>query len=107
MTYKRVLTAADDALKFAAGARGNACKEVDKKFAEAIHLLGSFERDFPSKNPTADLTVDETVTREASGATRKMSYESSPLTILSALRENLHSNVTFPISFLPLNADKS
>ena len=87
--------AADDALKFAAAANRTS-KEVDKKFGEAIHLLSSFEKDFPSKDPTSNSKVGGMVTRDA-----KMSGSESPLTILYALKENLHSKVKLPSVSLP------
>ena len=88
--------AADDALKFAAAANRTS-KEVDKKFGEAIDLLSCFEKDFPSKDPTSNSKVGGMVTRDA-----KMSDESeSPLTILYALKENLHSKVKLPSVSLP------
>jgi hypothetical protein len=90
-----VLIAADDALKFAAEAGAWTSKEVDKKFGEAIDLLSSFEKDFPSKDPMSDPNIGGMVTREA-----KMSDKSeSPATILDALKKNLHAKVKFPSVF--------
>ena len=108
MTYiiiKRVLIAADDALKSALESGDKISEETDKKFGDAIDLLSAFEEDFPSKDPTPDdldPNIGGTTTRDA-----KMSK--SPLTILHALKENLHSKVNFH-SFLflsPLIVDKS
>ena len=104
MTYeiiKRVLIAADDALKSALEARDEISEETDKKFGDAIDLLSSFEKDFPPKDPTPDdpdPNIGGTTTRDA-----KMSK--SPLTILDALKENLHSKVEFPSISLPPHAD--
>ena len=75
--------------------------EVDKKFREAIDILYAFEKDFPSKDSTSDPNIGATVTREA-----KMSDRSgSPLTVLGALKENIHAKVKLPSVSL-LNADE-
>jgi hypothetical protein len=105
LTCRRVLIAADDALQSAVEAR-NRTPEVDKKFEEAIGLLSRFKKSFPSKDPTSGPNIDGsygTVTKEA-----KMSDKSrSASTILYALENNLHANVTFPSVSLLLNADES
>ena len=93
LTYRRVLIAADDALKSAAEAWGRT-SEVDKKFQEAIDMLSRFEKDFPPKNPTSGPNIGGTVT----GGEAKMSDTNefkSPSTILYALKNNLHANVCF------------
>ena len=101
LTYRRVLVAADDALKSAAEACGRTF-EVDKKFEEAIDMLSGFEEGFPPKNPTSGPNIGGTVTREA-----KMSDKSkSPSTILYALKNNLYANVMFLSISLLLNADE-
>ena len=104
LTYRRVLVAADDALNSAAEVEGRT-SEVDQKFEEAIDMLSSFEKGFPPKNPTSGPNIGGIVTREAN-----MSDKSeSPSTILYALKNNLHANVTnvmfLSISLL-LNADE-
>ena len=98
-----MFVAADDALKSAAASHRTS-KDVDRKFGEVIDLLSGFERDFPSKDPTSDSKVSGTAPREAK--TSDESKLSRPLNILHALKENLHSKVTSPIGFLPLNADE-
>lgn len=80
---KRLLTAADDALKSAAEAGNRRSKEVTQKFREAIHLFSSFA--------TLDPNICGMVTSEA-----KMTDRSeSPLTIFNALKKNLHPKVKF------------
>ena len=92
-----MLIAADDALKSTAEAGIWTTEEVDEKFEEAIHLLSLFENDFPSKGPTSDPNICGTVAREA-----KMGDKSeSPLTILYALKNDLHANVEFSSVSLP------
>jgi hypothetical protein len=85
-----LLIAADDALGSAAEAR-NRTSEVDKKFRRAIDLLGGFE-DFLSEHPTSGPNIAGMVTRE----TNMGDKPKSPLTILFALKKNLHANVRFP-----------
>jgi hypothetical protein len=98
---ERLLTAAVDALKYAAKAGNRTSKRVDKKFREAIHLFSGIE--FP---PTSDPNIGGTITGEAIRA--KMIDESeSPLTILDALKKNLAEKVKFPSVSLPFNADES
>ena len=98
-----MLIAADHALKSAAEAGNWTSEEVDKKFGDAIRLLSGFEKDFPSEDPTSDPDFDGTVSRET-----KMSNKSkSPSAILHALKENLHSKVTFSSVSLLLNADEA
>ena len=97
-----MFVAADDALKSAA-ASGRTSKAVDREFGEVIDLLSSFERDFPSKDPTSDPNVGRTAPRKPK--TSDESELSRPLNMLHALKENLHSKVAFPVSFSPVNAD--
>ena len=109
MTYKiikRVLIAADDALKSAVEAKvwpfwpkDKISEEVDKKFGDAIDLLSAFDKDFPSKDLIADPNIGETITREAE-------MRESPPTILDALKRNLHAKVMFPSIFIPPHADE-
>ena len=95
-----MLIAADDALRSAAEAGVMTSEEVDKKFREAIHLLGAFEKDFPS---TSGPKVGGIVTREG-----KMSDKAeSPSTILYSLKRDLHANVKFLSVSLTLNVDES
>lgn len=89
-----MLTAADDALESSVGATDRT-SEADKKFREAIHLLGDFAKDFPSKDPMSDPNISGTVTREA-----KIKYEPK------FLKQDLHAKVKFPSVSL-LNADES
>ena len=100
---KRVLIAADDALNSAVEVGDGTSIEVDKKFGEAIDFLCAFEKEFPSNDSTSDPNIGTTVTREA-----KMSDSSgSPLTVLGALKENIHCKVKLPSVSLLLNADES
>lgn len=100
-----MLIAADDALKSAAVAGDRTSEKVDKKFREAIHLLSGFEKDFPSK-PLDPNTISGTDSSESFPWEAKNSDETeSPLTILNALKGNLHAKVEFPSVPLPLNAD--
>jgi hypothetical protein len=96
-----MLIAADDALKSAAEpeAENKTSAEVDEKFREAIDLLSGFEKDFLSKDPTSDPNISRTGKRS--------SMSDSPLTILYALKKNLHAKVKFPSVSLSLNADES
>ena len=95
---KRVLIVADDAIKSAVEAGNRTSKEVDKKFGDAIRLLGDFEKDFsvPSGDPTSDPKIGGTVTGEA-----EMSKFESPSTILYALKKNLHAKVKSPYIIYP------
>ena len=102
-TWKSVLIVADDALKSAADAGDRITEEVDEKFEDLISLLIGFEKGLPSKDLTSDLTIDATVTREA----RINDKSEFALTILHALKANLHANVRSPsVVSLPLNADE-
>ena len=76
--------------------------EVDKKFREAIDILYAFEKDFPSNDSTSDPDIGGTVTREA----RMSDSSESPLTVLGALKENIHAKVKLPSVSLLLNADE-
>ena len=98
-----MLLAADDALQFAPYAGyGRTSELVDEKFKMAIDLLDDFAKDFPLKDSTSDPNISGTVTGEV-----KMGVESkSPLMILHALKNNLHSYVKFPSVSLSLNADR-
>jgi hypothetical protein len=99
---KSVLIAADDALKSASEA-GDRTSEVDKKFREAIHILGDFEKGFPYEEPISYPNIGGTFIRE-----EKINDGSkSPSTILYSLKQNLHSKVNFLSVSLPLNADGS
>jgi hypothetical protein len=102
MTYKRVLTAADDAINSAAESMYRTSRKVDKKFSKAIDLLSGLEKDFPSKDPTSDEKIGGAVSGEA-----KNDKSEYALTILYALKKNLHAKVKFPSVSLPLNADGS
>ena len=87
-----MLIAADDAILSGNEAGNNISEEVDEKFRKAIQLLNAFEKDFPSKDPMFDPNICQMITSEEDpGVTPK-----SPLTILYALTENLHSKVNFP-----------
>ena len=99
-----MLIAADDALKSALEASNRTSKEVDKKFGDAIKLLGDFEKEFsvPSGDPTSDPKIGGTVTRKAEMGDK---FE-SPATTLYALKKNLLSKVTSLIYYLPLNTDE-
>ena len=94
---KRVLIAADDALNSAVEVGDGTTIEVDKKFGEAIDLLSAFEKDFPSKDSTSDPNIGATssVTSEA----MMSEYSGSPLTVLGALKKNIHSKVKLPPVF--------
>ena len=97
-----MLTAADDALKSAAGAGNKASRKVDEKFKRVIFLLNRIKTSLFTPDPN----IGGTVGREA-----KMGHKSdkseSPSTILSALSMNLHAKVKFPSVSLILNADES
>lgn len=102
LTHKRVLITADDALKSAAEAGDRLSRKVDKKFSKAIDLLSSFEKDF-SQDPPSDPNIDETDVRKV-----EIGDESRcPLTILYALKKNLHSKVKPPSVSFPFNTDES
>jgi hypothetical protein len=98
---KRMLNVADDAIKSAVEAGNRTSKEVDKKFEDAIRLLGDFkfEKDFsvPSGDPTSDPKIGGTVTIEAEISDK---FE-SPSTILYALKKNLHAKVKSPYIIYP------
>lgn len=96
---KRVLIIADDAIKSAVEAGNRTSKEVDKKFEDAIRLLGDFEKDFfiPSGDPTSDPKIGGTVASEAEMSDK---FE-SPSTILYALKKNLHAKVKSPYIIYP------
>ena len=89
-----MLVAADDALMSAAKAGDRISEAVDKKFGEVIHLLSSFEKDFPSKDPASDPNIGGTMTREA-GLNDKFDKSKYASTILYALKQNLHAKVKF------------
>jgi hypothetical protein len=95
-----VLIAADDALKSAAVAGDRTSEEVDEKFREAINLLSGFEKDFLSQ-----LTSDPKIGGKLVWQAKTSDESETPLTILNALKENLHAKVSFPSISLPLNAD--
>ena len=91
-----MLRAADNALQSAADSEYWR-SELDNKFGKAIELLSDFARDFPVKDPTLDPNIGGTVTEEV-----KMSDKSkSPMTILQALKNDLHSKVKFHLYFYP------
>jgi hypothetical protein len=106
MPHKRVLIAADDALMSAAKAGDRTSEEVDKKFGEAIHLLSSFEKEFPSKDPTLDPNIGGTITRAAK-MNDQFDMSEYVSAIIYALKQNMHAKVKFPSVSLPLNADES
>jgi hypothetical protein len=90
MAYKRLLTAADDVLKFVAEV-GNV-STVDRKFREVITLLSGF--DLPSKDPTSDINISGTVTRKAKMADKSESISTTLYTLKKEL--NLYAKVKFP-----------
>ena len=97
-----MLIAAGDALNSTVGFWDGTSIKVDKKFGEAIDLSSSLEKDFPSNNSTSDPNIGATVIRES-----KMSDSSgSSLTVLGALKENIHAKVKLPSVSRLLNADK-
>ena len=98
-----MLIAADDALDSAIDPGYRTISEVaDNKFRTAIDLLCDFAKKFPLKDSTSDLNIGGTVTGEV-----KMSVTSkSPLMILHALKDDLHSNVKFLFVSLSRNADR-
>ena len=67
-----------------------------------VHLLSSFEKDFPSDDPTSDPNIGPMV-REAGMRGRP----GSPSMFLYALSKDLHAKVSIPSVSLPLNFDKS
>lgn len=87
------MTAADDALKYAADAGNRTSKEVDRKFEEVIHMLSGFEN-FYSKDPTSESSDPNIGGMEAKTVTSDKFKSAS--TILNALKQNLHANVNFP-----------
>ena len=94
-----MLIAADDALNSAVEVGDGTSIEVDKKFREAIDLLCAFEKDFPSNDSTSDPDIGVTVPREA----QISDSSGSPLTVLRALKENIHAKVKPPSVSLLLN----
>ena len=107
MIYKRVLIAADDALKSAAEAGDKTSRKVDKKFGNAIKLLSGFEKEFSTKHSTSDPNTGTAVTRKAK-MNRKFKFPLTlPSMILHALENKLHAKVKFPSVSLPLNTDES
>ena len=92
---KSVLVAADDALKSASETEaGDRTSEVDKKFREAIRLLGDFENSFPYEDPISYPNTGGTATKINDGS-------KSPSMILHSLKQNLHAKVKFPSISLP------
>ena len=90
---KSVLIAADDALESAVDSKALSWRStVDKKFRDVIDLLSDFAKDFALKDLTSDPNIGETVT----GEVRMSDKSRSAMTILQALKNNLHSNVKFP-----------
>jgi hypothetical protein len=91
-----VLIAADDALKSTVSTIEpryfpGVSQVAERKFRMAIDLLSDFAKDFPPKDSTSDPNIGGTVTGEV-----KMSVKvESPLMILQALKNDLHSNVNF------------
>jgi hypothetical protein len=92
MTYKRLLTAADDALKFAARVGNASVEKVDRKFREVIALFSGF--DLPSKDPTSDRNISGTVTREVKMTDNSESISTSLYKLKTKL--NLYAKVKFP-----------
>ena len=103
-----MLIAADDALESAINAGySTTSKLVDNKFRMAIDLLDDFAKEFPLKNSMWDPNIGGTVTGDSEWRLNWGSQEEcSPLRILHALKNNLHSNVKFPSVSLFLNADR-
>ena len=68
-------------------------KEVDKKFGNVINLLSMsrFRKDLSSEDSTSDIKACD--------------KSESLLTILYALKKDLHAKVQFPSFTLPLNTD--
>jgi hypothetical protein len=100
-----VLIAADNALMSAAKAGDSTSEVVDEKFGQAIHLLSSFEKEFPSKDSASDPNIGGTIVREAK-MNDKFNMSKYALAILYALKQNLHAKVKFPSVSLSLNTDK-
>ena len=108
-----MLIAADDALDAAvdstlgssdrslAMAVAKERSEVANKFKKALNLLSDFAMEFPLKNPTSYTINGGTVT----GGVKNDNNAKSPMTILEALKYNLHSNVKFLSVSLYLDAD--
>ena len=68
------------------------------KFGNVIDLLSDFAKGFPLKN----LVSDPNSGGEVSGDVMINVKSKSPSTILHALKNDLHSNVTFPsVLYLP------
>jgi hypothetical protein len=86
-------------LRSAAKAGSKTSKRVDKIFGKAIHLLSSFEEDFP-------FTSDSNIGGMVAGEGKMNDKSESPSTILYSLKKNLHSKVTFPSVPSTLNADE-
>lgn len=121
MTYQRALIAADDAIRYVdpeffpnktyTGSNRTSFRTrslnrtsgvADRKFRQAVHLLGDLEKDFPSMDPTSDQKIGGMVSGEA-----KMDDTSKyALMVLSVLKKDLHANVKFLTVSLPPNADK-
>jgi hypothetical protein len=87
-------------LRSAAEAGSKTSERVDKIFGKAIHLLSSFEEDFP-------FTSDSNIGGMVAGKGKMNDKSESPSTILYSLKKNLHSKVTFPSVPSTLNADES
>ena len=101
LQIKSVLVTADDVLRSAAESEcgDERSEKLDGKFATAINLLVSFEKDFLSE--MSDPNISGIVTRKAN-----MSDTSKSLsTILHALKQDLHSKVKLPSVSLFLEAD--
>ena len=92
LKIKSVLVAADDALRSAAesGCGDERSEKLDGKFATVIKLLVRFEKDFLSQ--TSNPNIGGMVTRRAN----MNDTSQSPLTILHALKRDLHSKVKLP-----------
>ena len=97
-----MLIAADDALNSAVEVGDGTSIEVDKKFREAIDLLCAFEKDFPSNDSTSDPNIGATVTGEAQMSDSSGSF----LTVIGALKKNIHAKVKLPSVSRLLNADE-
>jgi hypothetical protein len=99
-----VLIAADNALNAAAVA-GDMVSKVENKFEEAVHLLGGFEKDFPSKDPTSDQNIGGIVSE--SGEAKMNDRSKYVPTSLYSLKKNIQAEVKLHSVSLSLNADES
>ena len=77
--------------------------ELDDKFRKALDLLSDFAKEFPLKEPDqADPTLDDSdlnISGTVTGEVKNGNNSKSPMTILRALKNDLHSNVKLPLYF--------